>query len=67
MKLSFLIFTFCWTSLLFAQRFLGTAPTASGGALSPEQAAYDVTYYDLNIAIVPTGWGVLIYRHYGRL
>ncbi len=36
-----------------AQRTLGTRPTDSGGPLMPEQAAYDVTSYDLALSINP--------------
>ena len=35
------------------QRYLGVRGTESGGPLMPEQAAYDVTYYDLDLAIDP--------------
>ena len=53
MRISVLLIILCCASPLFAQRYLGTAPTSSGGVLSPEQAAYDVKFYDLDIAIVP--------------
>lgn len=36
-----------------AQRELGTRPTDSGGPLMPEQAAYDVTFYDLALRVNP--------------
>ena len=36
-----------------AQRTLGARPTESGGPLMPEQAAYDVTFYDLALAVNP--------------
>ncbi len=36
-----------------AQRYLGFRGTESGGPLMPEQAAYDVTFYDLDLAIDP--------------
>src|SRR3954470_17203331 len=36
-----------------AQRELGARPTDSGGPLMPEQAAYDVTFYDLALAVNP--------------
>jgi aminopeptidase N len=36
-----------------AQRQHGVRPTDSGGPLTPEQAAYDVTAYDLDIAVAP--------------
>ena len=52
-----------WTSCIFlllltavgasAQRELGVRPTDSGGALMPEQAAYDVTSYDLSLKVNP--------------
>ncbi len=35
------------------QRKLAARPTDSGGPLLPEQAAYDVTYYDLAIRVDP--------------
>ncbi len=38
---------------LHAQRYLGARPTDSGGPLLPEQAAYDVTFYDLALNINP--------------
>lgn len=39
--------------VLSAQRNLGVRPTGSGGPMMPEQAAYDVTFYDLEIAVNP--------------
>ena len=36
-----------------AQRELGVRPTDSGGPLMPEQAAYDVTSYELSLKINP--------------
>lgn len=36
-----------------AQRKLGFKPTGSGGPLMPEQAAYDVKYYDLALRVDP--------------
>lgn len=36
-----------------AQRTLGVKPSGSGGPLMPEQAAYDVTRYDLDLKIDP--------------
>ena len=42
-----------WVLPLSAQRYLGARPTDSGGALLPEQAAYDVTFYDLALTINP--------------
>ncbi|HEY0657886.1 MAG TPA: M1 family metallopeptidase, partial [Pyrinomonadaceae bacterium] len=38
---------------VFAQRDLGVRPTSSGGVLMPEQAAYDVKHYDLDLRINP--------------
>ena len=35
------------------QRSLGVRPTSSGGPLMPEQAAYDVTFYDLSLRVHP--------------
>lgn len=35
------------------QRGLAARPTESGGVLSPEQAAYDVLYYDLAVRVDP--------------
>ncbi len=55
----FLVFTGCIALLLLtaagasAQRELGTRPTDSGGPLMPEQAAYDVTSYDLALRVNP--------------
>ncbi|MDQ3804972.1 MAG: M1 family metallopeptidase [Acidobacteriota bacterium] len=36
-----------------AQRELGARPSDSGGPLMPEQAAYDVTFYDLALRVNP--------------
>ena len=36
-----------------AQRELGTRPTSSGGPLMPEQAAYNVQRYDLDLKVDP--------------
>src|SRR6185295_5034010 len=36
-----------------SQRELGVRPTDSGGPLMPEQAAYDVTFYDLTLSVDP--------------
>ena len=41
------------THLSHAQRQHGARGTASGGALMPEQAAYDVTFYDLALSVEP--------------
>lgn len=38
---------------VYAQRELGVRPTSSGGPLMPEQAAYDVTFYDLALRVNP--------------
>lgn len=38
---------------LDAQRYLGHSPTSSGGPLSPEQAGYDVQFYDLSLEVLP--------------
>src|SRR3954468_23254775 len=35
------------------QRKLGFKPTGSGGPLLPEQAGYDVKYYDLAVRVDP--------------
>ena len=55
-----LTLTFCLLALLLcppssprAQRELGARPTDSGGPLLPEQAAYDVTFYDLTLSVDP--------------
>ncbi len=40
-------------SSAFAQRELGVRPTASGGPLMPEQAAYDIQSYDLDLHVDP--------------
>jgi aminopeptidase N len=36
---------------VFGQRDLGVRPTDSGGVLMPEQAAYDVKHYDLDVRL----------------
>lgn len=38
---------------VYAQRELGVRGTSSGGPLMPEQAAYDVKSYDLNLRVNP--------------
>ncbi|HSK72615.1 MAG TPA: M1 family metallopeptidase [Pyrinomonadaceae bacterium] len=38
---------------VFAQRELGVRATESGGVLMPEQAAYDVRHYDLDLRVNP--------------
>ena len=40
-----------FVSTAFAQRELGVRPTETGGPLMPEQAAFDVKRYDLNINV----------------
>lgn len=40
-------------ALSHAQRSFGVRPTDSGGPMMPEQAAYDVTFYDLDLNINP--------------
>lgn len=47
--LSVLIYLLLFTSFAFAQREVGVRPTASGGVLMAEQAAYDVLSYDLDL------------------
>ena len=37
----------------FAQRELGVRPTATGGPLMFEQAAYDVQSYDITLGVDP--------------
>ncbi|MDM7921484.1 MAG: M1 family metallopeptidase [Pyrinomonadaceae bacterium] len=37
----------------YAQRELGVRPTETGGPLMPEQAAYDVTSYDVTVRVDP--------------
>jgi len=44
-----LISILCLAATVFAQRDLGFRPTDSGGVLMPEQAAYDVVSYDLDL------------------
>lgn len=41
------------TITLQAQRYLGVSPTESGGPLMPEQAGYDVIFYDLALSVNP--------------
>lgn len=48
-----LIIALLFTATALAQRDLGARPTNSGGVLMPEQAAYDVKSYDLNLRIDP--------------
>ncbi|MGH1366703.1 MAG: M1 family metallopeptidase [Calditrichia bacterium] len=48
-----LLLLLCLSSLLPAQRKLGVRPTDSGGVLLAEQASYDVTYMDLQVAVDP--------------
>jgi len=45
------VFLFCLilSAQSFAQRDLGVRPTSSGGVLMPEQAAYDIKSYDLEL------------------
>jgi aminopeptidase N len=43
----------CLFTSVNAQRVLGVRGSSSGGPLMPEQAAYDVTSYDLNLKIDP--------------
>lgn len=43
----------CGLSSVQAQRELGVRPAGSGGPLMPEQAAYDVKSYDLDLRIDP--------------
>lgn len=53
---SLLVFTLllgCFSSSSQAQRELGVRGTSSGGPLMPEQAAYDVKSYDLDLRIDP--------------
>ncbi|HEX8288675.1 MAG TPA: M1 family metallopeptidase [Pyrinomonadaceae bacterium] len=47
---------FCLLTLFvsaYSQRDLGVRPTGSGGVLMPEQAAYDVKHYDLDVRVNP--------------
>ena len=43
----------CSFNVAYSQRELGVRPTSSGGPLMPEQAAYDVKSYDLDLRIDP--------------
>lgn len=43
----------CLTFSVYAQREVGVRPTQSGGVLMPEQAAYDVKHYDLDLRVNP--------------
>ena len=49
----FLTLILLWSAGAFSQRHLGARPTDSGGPLLPEQAGYNVTFYDLKIAVFP--------------
>lgn len=58
MKQFFYLFCYltltCWINInLYAQRQLGVRPTNSGGVLTPEQASFDVTSYDISIHLYP--------------
>jgi aminopeptidase N len=48
-----LIFLLISVSAIYAQRQVGVRATGSGGMLMPEQAAYDVKHYDLNLRVFP--------------
>jgi aminopeptidase N len=54
---AFALTCFLFTAISFvpvyAQRELGVRGTSSGGRLMPEQAAYDVKSYDLNLRVNP--------------
>ncbi|GAA4832729.1 hypothetical protein GCM10023331_17470 [Algivirga pacifica] len=41
------------------QRKLGAKPTDSGGVLMPEQAAYDVTHYHIDLEVIPEEKSIL--------
>ncbi len=41
------------STLALGQRKLGVRPTESGGPLKPEEAAYDVTFYELKLSVNP--------------
>ncbi|MEL6945272.1 MAG: hypothetical protein AAFO82_21680 [Bacteroidota bacterium] len=49
MRFSFLLLGLLCSQFIIAQR----AILDSGGSLSPEQAAYDVSFYDLTLSIDP--------------
>ena len=51
MRAAIIILLFCISS--FAQRELGVRPTATGGPLMFEQAAYDVQSYDITLGVDP--------------
>ncbi len=42
-----------FSAFAFGQRELGVRPTATGGPLMPEQAAYDVQSYDVSLKVDP--------------
>jgi aminopeptidase N len=50
---SLLLLVLAVSSAAYAQTNLRTRPTDSGGPLMPEQAAYDVTFYDLALRVNP--------------
>jgi len=52
-QVAFFCLVFASFTNVFAQRDLGVRPTDSGGILMPEQAAYDVKHYDLNLRVNP--------------
>jgi aminopeptidase N len=45
-------------TLVHSQRDLGVRPTDSGGPLMPEQAAYDIKSYDLDLHVNPAGQSI---------
>jgi aminopeptidase N len=52
-SLSFTLMLLLCTNPLSAQRQHGARPTVSGGPLMPEQAAYNVTFYELSLDVDP--------------
>jgi hypothetical protein len=50
-KFGLMALIFLGLTVAQAQRELGVRPTDSGGVLMPEQAAYDVKSYDLNLRV----------------
>lgn len=57
--LSFLLLLGCAFTSIQAQRELGVRPIGSGGPLMPEQAAYDVKSYDLDMHVRPADQSII--------
>ena len=61
--LSILVLVIFLSGSVTAQRTLGVRPTATGGPLAPEQAAFDVQSYDIALKVDPKAkmiWGTTV-------